>query len=105
MADPRYVCYRTSCRQVPFVYSAFNYIRCATYSIVLYSSVLLVLMAFKPGVHRGHSATETALAHKKYNDILSLSLAAGIIPAGLAGAFACHMRLRHFSKHIVGCFK
>ncbi|KAG2488179.1 hypothetical protein HYH03_013320 [Edaphochlamys debaryana] len=75
---------------IPFTYSAVNYLRCASYTCVLYCAVLLVPLAYGP----------SGLAKD-----LTLAMWVGMAPAALVGALACHLRLRHFSVHIVGLFR
>ncbi|KAG2501688.1 hypothetical protein HYH03_000190 [Edaphochlamys debaryana] len=83
---------------VPFTYSTLNYVRCASYGTVLYCSVLLVALSFGPS--KGDSAEA-----ESYRDNLTLALWIGMAPAALLGALACHLRLRHFNKGIVGRFR
>ncbi|KAG2425298.1 hypothetical protein HXX76_013879 [Chlamydomonas incerta] len=76
---------------VPFVYSALNYVRCASYATVLYSTCLLTVMAF------GGSSIPTS-QQPSFRSNLTIALWAGMGPAALLGALACHLRLRHFQR-------
>ncbi|PNH09202.1 Tiny macrocysts protein B, partial [Tetrabaena socialis] len=70
---------------VPFIYSTLNYVRCGSYATVLYCSILLVAMAFGPSAD-------------SHEDIVTLAMWIGMAPAAIAGAVACHLRLRHFQS-------
>ncbi|PNH09214.1 Tiny macrocysts protein B, partial [Tetrabaena socialis] len=80
---------------VPFIYSTLNYVRCGSYATVLYCSILLVAMAFGP-------SGDSAYSHQK---VVTMAMWIGIAPAALAGAAACHLRLRHFNRYVLRRFR
>ncbi|GFR47567.1 hypothetical protein Agub_g9292 [Astrephomene gubernaculifera] len=89
---------------VPFIHNELNYARCGAYAAVLYSSVLLSVLAFSNGTH--HSRVyyrEEELPPVART--MTLALWAGLGPAALVGAFVCFWRLRYFSGYVVGLFR
>ncbi|GFH16806.1 tiny macrocysts protein B, partial [Haematococcus lacustris] len=68
-------------------------IRTASYAMVLWTSLVLVLMAFRTVNLSGQQSAEV-------QEQLTLVMWVGLVPAGLAGALAGWMRLRHASRDI-----
>ncbi|KXZ55666.1 hypothetical protein GPECTOR_2g1216 [Gonium pectorale] len=86
-----------SVKWVPFIYSALNYVRCASYATVLYCSVLLAVLAFgTPGLEDQASG---------FRNRMTWALFTGMAPAAVAGALACHLRLLHFRKNVQSRFR
>ncbi|EFJ49581.1 hypothetical protein VOLCADRAFT_89940 [Volvox carteri f. nagariensis] len=83
---------------VPFVHSIPNYVRCASYSMVTYGSVLLVVLAFGPSEDMAPDA-------QRFRKRVTLALWIGMAPAAVAGAILCHMRLRHIELYVVERFR
>ncbi|GLC70645.1 hypothetical protein PLESTF_001017600 [Pleodorina starrii] len=92
------ILFYTCVKWVPFIYSTLNYVRCATYGVVLYSSVLLVVLAFGPSDSGLHTT-------EQFQKRVTLALWVGMGPAALVGAAMCHLRLRHISVWVVEEFK
>ncbi|PNH12261.1 Tiny macrocysts protein B [Tetrabaena socialis] len=82
---------------VPFSYSTLNYVRCGSYATVLYCSVILVALEFE---RSGDAAVDDAR-----RKMMTLVLWIGMAPAAIAGAAACHLRLRHFNRYVLGRFR
>ncbi|GLC40592.1 hypothetical protein PLESTM_001090800 [Pleodorina starrii] len=87
----------TYVKWVPFIYSALNYVRCSSYGMVMYSSILLVVLAFGPS----GTAPETV----KFQERVTLALWVGMGPAALVGGAICHLRLRHIQHWVVDKFR
>ncbi|KXZ55668.1 hypothetical protein GPECTOR_2g1218 [Gonium pectorale] len=86
-----------SVKWVPYIYSALNYVRCASYTTVLYCSLLLVVLAFGPPPSKEE--------HLEFRKQVTWAMWAGMAPAAVAGALACHFRLRHFNTHVLSRFR
>ncbi|KAL6764390.1 hypothetical protein V8C86DRAFT_1586354 [Haematococcus lacustris] len=83
---------------VPHLNPAVNMIRTASYAMVLWTSLVLVLMAFRTVNLSGQQSAEV-------QEQLTLVMWGGLVPAGLAGALAGWMRLRYFMVTVVNRFR
>ncbi|KXZ43615.1 hypothetical protein GPECTOR_85g345 [Gonium pectorale] len=86
-----------SVRWVPYIYSALNYVRCASYAMVLYSSALLMVLAYGPS---GSMDRQSA-----FRERVTWAMWGGMGPAAAMGALACHLRLRHFAINVQAKFR
>ncbi|KAL6764360.1 hypothetical protein V8C86DRAFT_1584223 [Haematococcus lacustris] len=83
---------------VPHLNPAVNMIRTASYAMVLWTSLVLVLLAFKTVNLSGQQSAEV-------QEQLTLVMWVGLVPAGLAGALAGWMRLRYFMETVLDRFR
>ncbi|GFH07471.1 PAS domain-containing protein, partial [Haematococcus lacustris] len=83
---------------VPHLNPAVNMIRTASYAMVLWTSLVLVLLAFRTVNLSGQQSAEV-------QEQLTLVMWVGLVPAGLAGALAGWMRLRYFMVTVVNRFR
>mmetsp|Transcript_29309 Transcript_29309/g.64857 ORF Transcript_29309/g.64857 Transcript_29309/m.64857 type:complete len:2212 (+) Transcript_29309:218-6853(+) len=77
-----------------------NYARCAIYTALLYSAVLLMFLQFLPGVDRSDPDEVS-----EYRRKLTIALVAGLVPVAGLGALASYMRLRFYRVVLVNRFR
>ncbi|KAG2430820.1 hypothetical protein HXX76_009796 [Chlamydomonas incerta] len=82
---------------VPFTFAISNYVRGASYAAVLYSSVLLIALAFG-------SPSDPEGRHD-FSHNITIALWAGLAPAGVIGAVVCHIRLRQLGPSVADKFR
>ncbi|KAG2445087.1 hypothetical protein HYH02_008954 [Chlamydomonas schloesseri] len=82
---------------VPFTFAASNYARGASYAAVLYSSVLLVALAF--------GSPKDPEDRHQFSHNLTIALWAGLAPSAVLGAVACHLRLRQLGPSVYNKFR
>ncbi|GFH18052.1 predicted protein, partial [Haematococcus lacustris] len=83
---------------VPHLNPAVNMIRTTSYAMVLWTSLVLVLLAFRTVNLSGQQSAEV-------QEQLTLVMWVGLVPAGLAGALAGWMRLRYFMETVLDRFR
>ncbi|KAG2445524.1 hypothetical protein HXX76_000139 [Chlamydomonas incerta] len=77
---------------VPFTFAVSNHLRSASYAAVLYSAVLLVVIAFG-------SPADPEDRHT-FSHNVTIALWAGLVPSALLGAVACGLRLRQLGPGV-----
>ncbi|KAG2430819.1 hypothetical protein HXX76_009795 [Chlamydomonas incerta] len=82
---------------VPYTYAAPNYARGASYMAILYSSVLLIVIAF--------GSPSNPDKREDFQRLVTVALWIGLGPAAIVGAVACHLRLRKFTVTTINSFK
>lgn len=77
--------------QVPHYYDTVNYLRVATYAATFFTSVMMVLIVFKPGVNK-HDLE----AVQNWREDITIATYAGLPVAALLGGLAAWLRLWWF---------
>ncbi|KAG2445088.1 hypothetical protein HYH02_008955 [Chlamydomonas schloesseri] len=82
---------------VPYTFAACNYARGASYMTILYSSVLLIVIAF--------ASPSDPSKREDFQTLVTNALWIGMGPVAVVGAVACHLRLRKFTVTAIDGFK